>query len=79
MSKFFIQGDCKDVCAGLKATLDAQYANFKAQLNAVVKLAPSPERAPVAAPAPAQIARAAKPAAWSGKSLDTNHSRRFSK
>jgi hypothetical protein len=81
LSKFFIQGNCKDVCAGLKATLDAQYANFKAQLNAAVKLAPPSERAPVAAPAPApaQIARAAKPAAWSGNSLGTNRSRRFPK
>jgi hypothetical protein len=77
LSKFFIQGDCKDVCAGLKATLDAQDANFKAQLAAAVKLTlPPPKSAP--APAPAKVAQAAKPAAWSGESLGTNRSRRFS-
>jgi hypothetical protein len=78
LSNFFIKGDCNEVCAGLKATLDAQDANFKAQLAAAVKLAPPPQRAPVTAPAPKQQAPAVKPSAWTGKSLGTNRSRRFS-
>ena len=77
MTKFIIQGDVKQACAGLKATLDAQDASFKAQLNAAVKLAPPPQkRAP--APAPMQVAPVAKPAPWAGTSLGTNRNRRFS-
>jgi hypothetical protein len=67
MAKFFIQGNLADVCAGLKTTLDAQDANFKAQLNAVVKLAPPP----------AKSAPAVKPSGGKGSLLGTNRNRRF--
>jgi hypothetical protein len=75
MAKFFIQGNLADVCAGLKTTLDAQDANFKAQLNAVVKLAPPPQR--VTAPPPAKSAPAVKPSGGKGSLLGTNRNRRF--
>ena len=45
MTKFVIKGDEQDACAALKATLDAQDANFKASLNSVFKPAPPPQRA----------------------------------
>jgi hypothetical protein len=55
LSKFTITGDANDVCARLKANLDAQDASFKANLGAMFK-SPPPRAAatPAATPATAQ-------------------------
>ncbi len=75
MTKFFIQGNVTDACAGLKKTLDAQDANFKAQLNAVVKVAPPLQR--VFSPLQAKATSPLKPPPGTGTLLGTNRSRRF--
>jgi len=71
LTKFVIKGDVKEAMAGLKATLDAQDANFKASMNSTFKPAPPPQRA-AAAPA-------AQPAAPSGFALGKTRSDRFSR
>jgi len=56
LSKFVIRGNVEQVCAGLKATFDAQDAKFKADLDAIFKPVPAtnaPPRAPAASTSPA--------------------------
>jgi hypothetical protein len=55
VANFTIKGDCDELTAQLKAKLEANDAQFNAQLDAIFKSAPAakPEPAPAAPAAPA--------------------------
>ena len=65
MASYIIRGNCDEVCAKLKNTLEEQDAGFKANLNAMFK----PGRPPARKPMPAPSASSALAVAPSGASL----------
>lgn len=75
MTKFVIQGNIDQVRVGLKSALDAQDANFKANMSALFK--PAPPMQPVQRATPPAAPAHTPPAA--GKfTLGSNRNRRFS-